>query len=110
MIFKYEFPIENYTCDGIFRKQIFIKSDKCPTKEKFMKIFSARLEEEIKLYEEDPEAFMGSNLELSAVNEIINLMKSFPYLSNNYISTGVAIVHPKYGRQVVSVSKLEVWK
>lgn len=82
MLYQYIIPIENYNCDGIFFKEIFIESEKYPTKEEFIAIIEGIAAEEI-------------------VKEA-----EYPILYGSCIATNTRVIHPKYGDLPFSVKRI----
>ena len=98
--YKIDIPLSNYEGNGIFNQSIYIKSKQSPSKEQVLMTLK-------KLHDRDGQyqEYTGTWKEAIEVTDSI-LSIDFPRLNHNLIQTSEYVIHPKFGKQSLTIRKL----
>lgn len=107
------FPINDYYDGNVFHERVFFESESCPTHEQVVQVLIELDNEDRKLAESKEPIGVPILFEARQCLETIDMIegeKKLPFLYTNMILTNVFYIHPKYGRQSISVQRLTIHK
>lgn len=111
MIVCYQMPISNYEGTDVFEKHLYVKCENIsPSHNELLNILQKLADEEESYLIKHPEHGPSMNEWLQCL-ETINLLKQpVDVLSETggLIGTSVTIIHPKFGKQSFSISRINL--
>ena len=104
-LYRYTFPIPNYTNDGVFEQHVYVEAECCPTEEKMRDMLITHRDK----WDNYPDEWKcGCNNPWFECLNCIGKMEHFPRVGRHLVATN-SFCKTKWGRQPISVKVIEPW-